>query len=155
MRKYTKEEKKRLLKCSDCIIKVKDHKIIYRDSFKTHALKENKEGKNPLKIFIQAGLPLEILGRSYPKDIFKSWRRTYKIKEKKAYEEIFNKKLAEHLKNFFKNEDIDYIRHLKDKPFEKMTSKDLIHLTAYALEENRYLKKAFAIGTKKKQKKKK
>lgn len=146
MRKYTEKEKKKLLKC-DCIDEVEDHRIVYKKDFKAYALKENSRGRNPLEIFISAGLPLEILGRKYPKDIFKHWRRSQKKQEERAYEKAFDEKLANHLKEFFKNKDIDisYVEHLKNKPFEKLNSKELVHLTAYALEENSYLKKAFAI----------
>jgi len=149
MRKYTEKEKKRLLKCN-CINEVKDHKIVYNNEFKDHALKENQKGKNPMEIFISAGLPLEILGRSYPKDIFKSWRRSYKKQQEKAYKKEFDEEITNHLKVFFENKDIDinYVKRLKNKPFEKLSSKELVHLTAYALEENSYLKKVLAIETK-------
>jgi len=156
MRKYTEEEKERLLKC-DCINEVKDHKIVYDNEFKKYALKENQKGRNPMEIFISAGLPLEILGRSYPKDIFKNWRKCQKKQEEKAYKKIFDEKLLNHLKEFFENKDINvnYVKRLKNKPFKKLSSKELVHLTAYALEENNYLKKAFAIEIKKGEKKEK
>lgn len=146
MRKYTEKEKKKLLKC-DCIKEVRDHRIVYKKDFKAYALKENSKGKNPLEIFICSGLPLDILGRSYPKNIFKRWRRSQKKQEEKAYKKAFDKELVNHLGQFFENKDIDinYIKHLKDKPLQKLSSKELVHLTAYALEENNYLKKAFAI----------
>jgi len=155
MRKYTEEEKERLLKC-ECITEVKDYKIIYKNDFKIYALEENKKGRGPMEIFISAGLPLEILGRNYPKDIFKSWRRRQKKQEEETYKKAFDEDLVNHLKNFFQNDDIDInrIKHLKNKPFEEMTSKEFACLTAYALAENNYLKKAFAIGTKEKIKKK-
>lgn len=69
------------------VVKVSERSITYSPAFKIQAVKENLAGKGPQQIFIEHGFDLSLLGRSYPKDTVKRWRKLYE----KYGEEIFFK----------------------------------------------------------------
>lgn len=59
---YSVQEKEELLK-SQAIDKVKNSNVTYNPKFKVFAIKEYQEGKTPMKIFFEAGINIDILGK--------------------------------------------------------------------------------------------
>lgn len=55
--------------------KVSDRTIQFTADFKRHALREYTKGKRPKSIFIDAGIPLECLGKDYAKEKIRAWRK--------------------------------------------------------------------------------
>lgn len=67
-----------LLEKNPNISKVSERSITYHPDFKLKATKENLEGKEPTKIFIENGFDLAIIGTDKPKQCLKRWRKAYK-----------------------------------------------------------------------------
>lgn len=59
------------------VIKVSDRSITYAPEFQIKAVKENKAGKGPTQIFLEAGFKLEVVGRRKPKQCLDRWRKIY------------------------------------------------------------------------------
>lgn len=76
-KKFSDQDKVELLKCH-AISKVSDTKVSYSSSFKLQAVEEYFNGKTPLKIFIDAGINVNILGRENPEKSIKRWRNKAK-----------------------------------------------------------------------------
>jgi len=73
---YTVQEKAELLK-SDAIEKIANSSVTYSKEFKVFAVGEYIAGKTPLQIFIEAGINVNILGRSVPTKCIDRWRKTH------------------------------------------------------------------------------
>ena len=73
---YTVQEKAELLK-SDAIEKIANSSVTYSKEFKVFAVGEYLSGKSPLQIFIEAGIDVNILGRSVPTKCIDRWRKIH------------------------------------------------------------------------------
>ncbi len=76
-KKFSDQDKLELLK-SSAILKVSDTNVSYSTSFKLQAIEEYFNGKPPLKIFIEAGINVNILGRENPEKCLFRWRKKAK-----------------------------------------------------------------------------
>ena len=73
---YTVQEKAELLK-SDAISKIAHSNVTYSNEFKVYAVGEYMTGKSPLQIFIEAGIDVNILGRTIPQRCLSRWRKIH------------------------------------------------------------------------------
>ncbi len=76
-KKFSDQDKLELLK-SPSILKVSDTNVSYSTIFKLQAIEEYSNGKTPLRIFIDAGINVNILGRENPEKSIKRWRNKAK-----------------------------------------------------------------------------
>lgn len=53
--------------------------IIWKEEFKEHFIKEYLSGKNPTRIFEEAGLPKEIIGSKRIDRAAANWREKYRV----------------------------------------------------------------------------
>lgn len=75
-KKYTDQEKEILLENPN-ILEVGDRSITYSNEFKIKALKEHKNGKMPMQIFIDEGIKIDIIGKKIPNWCLKRWKKIY------------------------------------------------------------------------------
>ncbi|MGG1226856.1 IS3 family transposase [Brevibacillus formosus] len=57
------------------VLRVTGKNITYSPMFKFTAVQAYREGQTPIEIFLQAGFPLEIIGRHTPKKCLHRWRK--------------------------------------------------------------------------------
>jgi transposase len=82
-KKFTDQEKQILLK-NENILGISDTNIKYCPKFKTKAVKEYYQGNSPMKIFLNAKIDIDILGRENPERCLSRWKQTYKKLGKKG-----------------------------------------------------------------------
>lgn len=77
MKKLFTEEEIQALGCSPCVHSVSQYEIRYTNAFKQAFIEQYLEGKGPLQIFREAGLPVEVLGYKRIERAAYHWRRAY------------------------------------------------------------------------------
>jgi hypothetical protein len=75
-KKYTDQEKEILLK-NENILDVSDTNVKYYPKFKVKAVEEYNQGNPPIKIFSNAWIDVDILGRENPERCIRRWRNTF------------------------------------------------------------------------------
>lgn len=76
-KKFSDQDKVELLK-APAILKVSDTNVSYSTSFKLQAIEAYFNGKTPLKIFTDANINVNILGRDNPEKCLSRWRKKSK-----------------------------------------------------------------------------
>lgn len=77
-KKFSDQDKVELLK-SPAILKVSDTNVAYSTKFKLQAVEEYFNGKTPLRIFFEANINVNVLGRDNPEKCLSRWRKKAKI----------------------------------------------------------------------------
>ncbi len=77
-RRLYSETEMRILASNKNVLSVTEKTVQYLPNFKVKAVHENLSGKAPMKIFLEAGFTLEIIGKNQPKECLKRWRKTYR-----------------------------------------------------------------------------
>ena len=80
-KRFTDQEKQELFKNPN-ILKVGESNATYCPKFKIQAIKEYESGKSPTMIFNEAGINLEILGKSQPGKCLNRWCKIWREKGK-------------------------------------------------------------------------
>lgn len=69
------------------VLEVNSNRIIYKDEFKEHFMKEYHAGKGPRRIFREAGFDLEILGSKRVETAAARWKESYKANSLGKYKD--------------------------------------------------------------------
>lgn len=72
-KKFTDQEVEILLENPN-ILKVGRNNVTYTSDFKLKAIKDYNNGKFPIEIFIEAGIPIDILNRKNAKKCISRWK---------------------------------------------------------------------------------
>lgn len=77
------EEERIIISRSPWVLAVNEERITWSEEFKKHFIHEYKEGKNPTRIFEEAGFSLELLGSKRIERASANWREMYKVPTRK------------------------------------------------------------------------
>lgn len=139
-------EEQKILQNNPYVAKCSDKSITFTAEFKKHAIKEYKEGRGKQEIFVEAGIPVDIIGKENPKSLFRLWLKKSdselekdgrgkhgksgrKRMERKDLSKMSEKEQIEYLKLYcsYINAENDFLaesRGIKRIPFKYLPGKD-------------------------------
>jgi hypothetical protein len=74
-RRILSPEEQEILRKNPFVAACSDRSISFTGQFKQYAVRVYNQGKRSQDIFIEAGIPLEIIGRKTPKECLRRWRK--------------------------------------------------------------------------------
>ncbi len=77
------EAERNTIRRSPWVLAVNEERISWSEAFKKHFIREYQEGKNPTRIFEEAGFSLELLGSKRIERASANWREMYKVPTRK------------------------------------------------------------------------
>lgn len=86
MGKLSESDKKRLLS-NRFVEKITNSHIVFTAEFKIRAVKENLQGKTPIKIFEEAGINSSLFLEEFPKKSIARWKKVFLEKGADGFKE--------------------------------------------------------------------